>query len=118
MRGAYKNIQKGIKTNSNLSQDRIDRLEEIGFKWQAGGHDDTFEKHCRDLIVFKERFGNCAVPQRYANNPQLGKWCDHMRTAYKTIQKGMKPHRNLSQDRIDRLEEIGFKWKGDNKTRK
>ena len=78
-------------------------------------YEELFEKHCQDLIVFKERFGNCNVPSLY---PQLGNWCSHMRTAYKTIQKGIKTNSNLSQDRIDRLEEIGFKWKGDNKTRK
>ena len=78
-------------------------------------YEELFEKHCQDLIVFKERFGNCNVPSLY---PQLGNWCSHMRTAYKTIQKGIKTNSNLSQDRIARLEEIGFKWKGDNKTRK
>ncbi len=71
-----------------------------------------------ELIVFKDEFGHCNVSIRDANNLQLARWCDGMRTAYKTIQKGKKTNSNLSQDRIDRLEEIGFKWKGDNKTRK
>jgi len=33
-----------------------------------------------------------------------------MRTAYNKIQKGLKVNRNLSQDRIERLEEIAFQW--------
>lgn len=48
----------------------------------------------------------------YAANPPLGLWCSHMRTLFKRIQKGMKAEQSLSQDRIDRLEEIGFVWQG------
>ena len=108
MRTAYNKIQKGMETKLNLPQDRIDRLEEIGFQW---GIKLTFEKHYSELIAFKEDFGHCDVPQRCANNPSLGAWCNNMRTAYKKIQKkGMKSNRNLSQDRIKRLDDIGFQW--------
>ena len=110
MRNAYKKIQMGRKSNSNLSQDRIERLEEIGFQWQGVDYDETFEKHCRGLITFKEEFGHCNVPTRCENNPSLGRWCGHMRNAYKKIQMGRKSNSNLSQDRIERLEEIGFQW--------
>ena len=110
-RGAYKKIQKGMKTKINLSQERIERLEEIGFPWQSVYYDEAFEKRCRELVAFKEEFGQCNVPYKYAGNPGLGTWCSHMRTAYKQIQKGTKTSSNLSQDRIERLEEIGFKWK-------
>ena len=45
MRTAYKKIQKGMKTRDNLAQDRIERLEEIGFQWQVlrTDHDEAFE---------------------------------------------------------------------------
>jgi len=114
MRTAYNNIQKGTKTNINLSQGRIERLEEIGFQWQVlrTNYDETFEQHCRELIAFKEDFGHCNVPRKFANNPSsLGQWCSTMRTAYNNILKGTKPNINLSQGRIERLEEIGFQWK-------
>jgi len=73
MRSAYKAIQKGMKTDCNLSQDRIERLEEIGLQWQVD-QDEAFEKHCRELITFKEGFGHCNVPVKYADNPSLGHW--------------------------------------------
>jgi len=111
MRFAYTKIQKGMKRNSNLSQDRINRLEKIGFRWQGVDYDEKFKKRCRKLIAFKEEFGHCNVPRRYAGNPSLGHWCSTMRTGYKKIQKGMKPRFNLSQERIDRLEKVGFQWK-------
>jgi len=104
MRTAYTKLQKGMKTN--LSQGRIERLEEIGFQWKIKG---SFEMCCCALIAFKEEFGHCNVPTNSAN-PSLGYWCSDMRKTYKKIQKGMKVNYNLSQDRIERLEVIGFKW--------
>jgi hypothetical protein len=71
-----------------------------------------FDEWCNQLIRFKEEFGHCNVPQRFANNPSLGSWCGQMRIAYKKIQKGIKADRNLSQGMIKRLEEIGFQWNG------
>ena len=103
-------IQKGMKANRKLSQAMIERLEEIGFQWQRIDYDEAFEKHCRDLMAFKEDFGHCNVPVRCANNPSLGSWCSHIRTAYKKFQKGRKTYAKLSQGRIERLEEIGFQW--------
>ena len=67
-------------------------------------------EHCRELIAFKEEFGHCNVPSRYAANPSLGQWCSTTRKAYKKIQNGMKANYNLTQGRIKRLEEIGFQW--------
>ena len=112
MRTAYKKIQKGMKTNRNLSQDRIERLEEIGFQWQVVDYNESFKKRCRELMAFKEEFGHCNVFYKYADNPSLGQWCSTMRKAYKIIQKGMKTNRNLSQNRIERQEKIGFQWQG------
>ena len=69
-------------------------------------------EHCRELIAFKEEFGHCNVPSRYAANPSLGQWCSTTRKAYKKIQNGMKANYNLTQGRLKRLEEIGFQWQG------
>jgi len=103
-------IQKGKKPGTiTLSQDRIDRLDEIGFDWHT--YDKIFETRCRELIAFKEEFGHCDVPTKYTANRTLGTWCNHVRTAYKSIQKGVKPTANLTQDRMARLEEIGFNWR-------
>jgi len=63
---------------------------------------------CRELMAFKEEFGHCNTPHKFANNPSLGHWC--MTAAYNIIQQGMTMNCNLPQDRIERLEEIGFQW--------
>jgi len=113
MRNAYKLIQAGMKARHNLSQDRIESLDEIGFEWQflSIDYDDkTFENRCLELILFKEEFGHCNVSCKGADNKSLGNWCSDMRKAYKKIQNGMKSRYKLSQYRIDRLEGIGFQW--------
>ena len=98
-----------------MSQGRIERVEEIGFQWQAlADHDKKSRSDIakyRELIAFKEEFGYYNIPEMCANNPSLGCWCGDMRNTYKKVQKGMKTNSKLWQSRIERLEEIGFKWK-------
>ena len=109
-RKAYKKIQNGMKANYNLTQGRLKRLEEIGFQWQVSTDygDELFEKRCRELIAFKEEFGHCDVPARCENNPSLGQWCSAMRFKYRRHQNEINTNSNLSQDKIERLEEICF----------
>ena len=74
----------------------------------------SFEERCGQLLAFKDEFGHCNVPTGYSAGPSLGlgQWCKDMRSSYEQIQEGKPSMSNLSQDRIERLEKIGFKWKG------
>ena len=111
MRFYYKKIQKGMPVNQCLTQDRIKRLEEIGFQWIPKDLDEQFEQRCRDLEAFKSEFGHCDVPKAYYRS--LGQWCIGYRTAYRRLKtNGEKPKQGcyISQDRIERLEKIGFQW--------
>jgi hypothetical protein len=65
-----------MKTNSNLSQGRIERLEEIGFQLKVNG---VFKKRYRELIAFKEEFGHCNTPLIICANNPSGGWCGDMR---------------------------------------
>jgi len=112
MRSTYSRIQRGLPTKSVLPVERIERLEEIGFQWQASFHDDSFEKRCSELLKFKTEFGHCNVPNSFPSNQSLGTWCKAMRTAYNKAQKGEKSNYKISEDRIERLENIGFRWQG------
>ena len=61
MRYTYKKIQQGQKTpKGNLTQDQIERLEEIGFKWDLANKT-AFEQRCHGLKIFKSGFGHCNV---------------------------------------------------------
>ena len=58
MRHAYKKIQKGMPTNHNLSQERIDRLKEIGFQWEK-----VYVLRCESARKRKcRKVGDCNVP--------------------------------------------------------
>jgi predicted helicase len=63
---------------------------------------DNWEERFGQLRAFEERFGHCVVPNRWGENPGLGFWVGNQRQRKKT--------NTLSEDRIRRLEEIGFNW--------
>jgi len=111
LRYSYTLLKKGQPTLKDLSGDRIERLEKIGFKWIVFSRTNAFEKHFDELVEFKNKFGHCNVPRGHAVNPALASWCDSLRYSYNQLQKGQKPRMSLSGDRIQRLEEIGMMWK-------
>ena len=93
--------RKAYKANS-LAQDRIDRLSSIGFKWamkQTTGPKVPWETRFNELVQYKANHGDCHVP---SSQGKLGTWESHQRRVYKA--------NSLAQDRIDRLNGIGFKW--------
>jgi hypothetical protein len=85
-------------------------LEEIGLKWKVKDHEERFEKHCEDLEAFREKYGHCNVSKNFTEHLSLATWCHQIRFAYHQKNKGKKPGLCVSQDRIERLETIGFKW--------
>ena len=83
-----------------LAEDRIARLEELGFVWDV--FEEVWEKNFLELKRFQEEHGHCKVPRGYPENPDLGCWVKHQREYFKSAK--------LAEDRIARLEEIGFVW--------
>ena len=61
-----------------------------------------WEERFEHLKAYRRKHGNCNVPCRYAANPSLGRWVDNQRQSHK---KGEIP-----DDRVERLEGLGFKW--------
>ncbi|WP_080121412.1 DEAD/DEAH box helicase [Chlamydia suis] len=98
--GVWVHHQREYFKSAKLSEDRIARLEELGFVWDV--FEEAWEKNFMELKRFREEHGHCNVPQRFFKNPSLGAWVSQKRNDFK---KG-----DLSEDRIARLEEIGFVW--------
>ena len=88
-------------TKSLLEQDRIDRLSSVDLKWALTEAAPTvpWETRFKELVQYKARHGDCSVPQSHG---QLGRWVDTQRRQYKKDK--------LSQNRVDRLDSIGFDW--------
>ena len=51
------------------------------------------------------------MPRGYAENPKLGTWVDTQRRQYKKFQQDPSTSQ-MTQERIERLESIGFEWNG------
>ena len=94
-----------------LTDDRIRRLEDLGFVWSLR---DDWDKHFEELKVYKAEHGHCNVPARYPKNRRLGIWVSAQRQNFKALQKGGETSRSassrLSQKRIDQLNQLGFAW--------
>jgi hypothetical protein len=110
MRILHKQMQNGnIPVSHPLSEDQIHKLEEVGFNWVRNT---SFDKRLAEIAAYKAKYGHCNVPQNRSRNEYspLAKWCAHTRALYKQIQNGQIPRRPLSQDQIERLDTLGFKW--------
>ena len=74
----------------------------------------SFNERFKELAHFKRDHGNCRVPKTKLKDAKyfsLGLWVNTIRCSYKAMQRGEKPHHNLSEADIKRLDDIGFEWK-------
>ena len=60
-----------------MSSNRVALLEAEGMVWELKG--DNWEKRLVELRTYKDRHGDCKVPSRYPDNPQLGQWVTNQR---------------------------------------
>jgi hypothetical protein len=100
----YKLKQEGKR--STLSDERVEALENIGFVWDS--HRAVWDERFNELIDYKRVNGNCNVPSRYTDNRQLAVWVKRQRRQYKFYRTN-KPS-SMTEERITRLESIGFEW--------
>jgi hypothetical protein len=94
----------GYLGNKRLSDDRVKKLNALGFAWQvAAPPGEVWTKRYNELVEIKREFGHCSVPHVYKSNPQLGQWVNNQRACFK--------NKSLSDDRVKKLNELGFVWK-------
>jgi hypothetical protein len=94
------NNQRHLARDGRLSSARKARLEELGFEWEI--RESSWETMYSDLERLQQRFGNCDVPQKWAEHPRLGSWVN--------VQRELKRGGKLSTEREARLNAIGFNW--------
>jgi len=110
--------------STSLTEERVQLLNELGFEWTRTRSSKSSEQQTlsgressinnnnmkmsrselwnlryNELLLYKEEHGNCRVPISY---PKLGSWVSVQRVQYK---KG-----KLSEERTEKLNEIGFEW--------
>ena len=89
---------KANTTDDPIIQDRIAKLDELGFSWQKG--DPHWNEMFETLKAFKLLFGHCNVPENWEPNPELSAWVAKQRNAYK--------RQALTADQKMQFEELGF----------
>jgi len=94
-------------TASTLTPERLVALEALNFTW-CKSQETSWETRYRELQVFYQTYGHANVPESYPTNPALGAWCINQRSYYRQHDRGQST--GLTEDRIKRLNEIGFKW--------
>jgi len=114
LKSAYKYKQQGENKGLKLGEDRIRRLEEIGFSFAPQKTDLDFDKYLEEIQAFKEKYGHWNPSIReHVSYTSLAGWCANVRSAYENKNLG-QPSKSegmrLDEDRIRRLEEIGFQW--------
>ena len=69
-------------------------------------HEEKWERTYNLLIDYYKEHGNINVPREYVvNGVKLGRWLDHMRSAYKGTSAS-----KLSQERINKLNDLDMNW--------
>ena len=82
---------------------------------RSAGKPSPFEKHFNELKAFKEKHGHCDVKIKSGDDEALGRWCWQLRQSLKKNMNDEAPNNVflLSEDKIKRLDGIGFDWKFD-----
>ena len=110
MRVTYKKMKNNQKTNTKLADEQIQRLNDAGFKWSLRKIQ-IFDVRFNDLMAFKANYDHCNVSQYSDDFSPLGKWCSALRYSYKKIKNNQKPKMKLSDEQIQRLDDVGFTWR-------
>jgi len=99
-----------LKNAGRLGVDKVLRLNEVGFVWDAigkrqGEHDAVWSEWLAKLNTYHQKYGHWRVPTEQRRFHRLRVWMDNQRINY---------HRGwLSAERIRRLEEVKFPWVSD-----
>ena len=107
---AYKNVKTG-KKGLKIPQERINKLDGIDFYWgKAFAPPASWNEQFEELEKFKKIMGHCNITINPTNPSPIAKWVSIQRNEYKRLNKGRDSL--LSFDQIEKLNGIGFNWKG------
>jgi len=97
--GPWVKRQRYLYKTARLTKERIEALESINFSWDA--HEDVWDSRYDELCEFHQEHGHANVTSSHPNKG-LMRWVQSQRRLYKKNQ--------ISIDRIERLEKVGFAW--------
>eukprot|EP00804_Cyclotella_cryptica_P012218 CCRYP_018213-RA/>CCRYP_018213-RA protein AED:0.35 eAED:0.35 QI:114/1/1/1/1/1/4/805/343 len=96
---------------ATVPQSRIDALDAMGFTWQSQKRKDAWSKYFDELVEYIKEHGTSHVSIYDENYTQLGSWVKRQRAEYKKYQLRGRTNSQMTKERIDKLESIGFQWR-------
>jgi len=88
-----------------LTPERISRLDEVGFVWEAEFKESQWEERFNQLRKFKNKYGHCdASNDKNPYYKTLASWCGTQRRAHNSNLFKHHPRR------LQMLNELGFLW--------
>ncbi|OEU10393.1 hypothetical protein FRACYDRAFT_194029 [Fragilariopsis cylindrus CCMP1102] len=97
--GYWVSTQRTNSMNNYISEERIRRLNSIGFVWKICV---PWMEMYQKLVAYKKKHKSTIVRKEYQADPKLGHWVQTQRKKYN--------RKALSTDRTNHLESIGFVW--------
>jgi hypothetical protein len=97
---------------------RAARLTALGRVWdppRQGGKpkEVEWEAQLARLAAYKAVHGDCSVPQRWAEDLELGNWVNTQRVRKQKLDRG-EPGKGMTAERAARLTALGLVWEGNN----
>jgi Helicase associated domain len=99
-RQRYQNKLRRLGQHSTMTEERIKRLNELGFVWSS--HGASWEERYSELVAFQQDYGHCNVPSSFPEMYQLAVWVKCQRRQHK--------HNVMTKDRYHKLNALGFVW--------
>jgi len=98
--GTWVSNQRKLYALDKLERLKISRLESIGFDWNS--LIEKWKRMFKELEIYKKEKGDCRIPAKFSQYPELGRWVATQRSDY--------AKRKLSADRIAQLQTLDFIW--------
>jgi hypothetical protein len=102
-----KKLDRG-EPSKGMTAARATRLTALGFVW--GVNDAAWEAQLARLTAYQAAHGDCDVPQRHADDLQLGRWVAKQRKCKKKLDRGEAPCEGMTAERAAWLMVPGFVW--------
>ena len=88
--------------NGGSSKDPLDLLRDAGVDMETPEPVNAALRKFGQLVEFKMKHGHCAVPAGWSENKSLAIWV--------AVQRRQRKANQLSEERIKKLDSIGFIW--------
>ena len=94
-------------SRKSLTHSQVELLNQLDPHWHLNRHQRVWEVRYQELLEYAQTHGNCCVPISHSNK-KLAHWVSNQRKLYTEQLKGRR--NALTEERKQRLEEIGFIW--------